>query len=210
MLRKILYISPLLLTLAACNFSGDKLPVYGPKTAITKNIDGKTVTDSLDYTIPAFSFLDQDSNTITDAVAKDKIFVADYFFTSCPSICPKMMQQMLRLSEKFKDNNEIVFLSYSIDPTRDTVQKLHAYAQKLEIETEKWHLLTGQKDSIYSLAESMLVSAGEDPDAPGGHVHSGNFILIDKQKRIRGYYDGTDEKSVDKLMTEIEELLHEK
>ncbi|MFN8286155.1 MAG: SCO family protein [Chitinophagales bacterium] len=209
MLRKILYISPLLVLLAACN-NTDKLPVYGPKTAVTKNIDGKTVTDSLDYTIPAFSFVDQDSNTITESVAKDKVFVADYFFTSCPSICPKMMQQMLRLSEKFKGNPDVVFLSFSIDPTRDTVQKLHTYAQKLDIETAKWHLLTGQKDSIYSLAEKMLVSAGEDPDAPGGHVHSGNFILIDKQKRLRGYYDGTDEKSVDKLMVELEELLHEK
>lgn len=195
--------------LSACN--NDKLPVYGIKTYGTKIVDGKEVQDSIDYTIPPFSLVDQDSNTITQDIAKGKIYVADFFFTSCPSICPPMKKQMLRIYDKYQNNKEVVLLSYSIDPKRDTVDKLHKYAEKLGIaNTAKWHFLTGEKDSIYALANSYLVSAAEDPDAPGGHIHDGNFILIDKHKRIRGYYDGTQVESVDKLLSDIDVLLKEK
>jgi protein SCO1/2 len=186
------------------------LPVYGIKTYGTKVVKGKEVQDSIDYTVPGFSLIDQDSNNINQATTAGKIYVADFFFTSCPSICPPMKRQMLRIYDKYQNNNEVVLLSYSIDPKRDTVQKLRKYADKLGItNTEKWHFLTGNKDSIYSLAESYLVSAAEDPDAPGGHIHDGNFILIDKHKRIRGYYDGTNAESVDKLLKDMDTLLKE-
>lgn len=197
-----------LLLFTACN--NDRLPVYGIKTYGTKVVKGKEVQDSIDYTVPGFSLIDQDSNNINQATTAGKIYVADFFFTSCPSICPPMKRQMLRIYDKYQNNNEVVLLSYSIDPKRDTVQKLRKYADKLGItNTEKWHFLTGNKDSIYSLAESYLVSAAEDPDAPGGHIHDGNFILIDKQKRIRGYYDGTNAESVDKLLKDMDTLLKE-
>ena len=188
-----------------CNNS-NRLPVYGNKTAVVNN--GKT--DSMDYALPDFSFIDQDSNIVTALTTQDKIFVTEFFFTSCPSICPKMQAQMLRFYEKFKNNRDVVILAFTIDPARDSVQKLKAYEKKLGIESSKWHLLTGNKDSIYNLAESFLVSAAEDPDAPGGHVHSGNFILVDKQRRLRGYYDGTKEESVQKLLDETDILLQEK
>lgn len=198
-----------LLLFTACN--NDRLPVYGIKTYGTKVVKGKEVQDSIDYTVPGFSLIDQDSNSINQATTAGKIYVADFFFTSCPSICPPMKRQMLRIYDKYQNNNEVLLLSYSIDPKRDTVQKLRKYADKLGItNTEKWHFLTGNKDSIYNLAESYLVSAAEDPDAPGGHIHDGNFILIDKQRRIRGYYDGTNAESVDKLLKDMDTLLKEK
>ena len=195
------------ITLFSCN-DQKPLPVFGNKIAVVNTEEEETV-DSIDYTIPDFSFINQDSVVVNAATVENKIFVAEFFFTSCPSICPKMQAQMLRVYEKYKSNPDLLILAYTIDPARDTVAKLNAYAKKLGIESSKWHLLTGNKDSIYSIAEKYLVSASEDPDAPGGHVHSGNFILVDKQRRIRGYYDGTDEKSVTKLLEEIDILQQE-
>lgn len=196
---------------SSCSNPASQLPVYGNKTLSTRTENGKTITDSLDYTIPAFSFVNQDSAIITKETVKHRIFVADFFFTSCPSICPKMKKEMLRVYDKYKGNNDVVILSFSIDPARDSVARLKSYSEKLGVErADKWSMLTGNKDSIYSLAASFLISAAEDPDAPGGHVHSGNFILIDKQGRIRGYYDGTSTESVGKLLADIDILLMEK
>jgi len=197
-----------LLSLNSC--SDDKLPVYGNKIAVTRTINGQQLTDSIDYTLPSFSYFDQDSNQVDSNSIRHKILVTEFFFTACPSICPKMQAQMLRVYEKYKLNPDVMILAFTIDPARDSVGKLNAYAAKLGIESSKWHLLTGEKDSIYSLAESFLVSAAEDPDAPGGHVHSGNFILSDKKGRLRGYYDGVKEESVDKLLKELNLLLEEK
>lgn len=196
--------------LALTSCQDNALPFYGPKTAIEVTRDGKKTTDSIDYTIPNFQFTDQDNNTVDSNTVHGKIFVADFFFTSCPSICPKMMKEMDDVYTKYKSNKDVVLLSYSIDPVRDSVARLKKYERKLGFESAKWHLLTGNKDSIYSLADKYLVSAAEDPDAPGGYIHSGNFILIDKHRRIRGYYDGTKDESVQKLMNEMDILLQEK
>jgi len=196
------------LALASCNDT--QLRVYGPKTAIEVTRDGKTTIDSVDYTLPNFQFTDQDGHPVDSNTIKGKIFVADFFFTSCPSICPKMMKEMDDVYTKYKSNKDIVILSYSIDPVRDSVARLKKYERKLGFESSTWHLLTGNKDSIYSLADKYLVSAAEDPDAPGGYIHSGNFILVDKHRRIRGYYNGVDEVSVQKLMDDINVLLKEK
>src|ERR1043165_3515608 len=199
--KQVLVLLSLLLLLVSCN--NDKLPVYGEKRAVV-TIDN--TIDSADYQLPQFAYLDQDSNLVNGGTIANKIFVTEFFFTSCPSICPKMQAQMLRVYEKYKTNPDVQILAWTIDPVRDTIGKLKSYEKKLGIESSKWHLLTGEKDSIYSLAESFLVSAAEDPDAPGGHIHSGNFILVDRESRIRGYYDGTDEKSVQKLLDEIDIL----
>lgn len=208
---RILLASFALAIVFSCNRPSNKLPVYGNKTMVKKVIDGKQVADSVDYTLPPFSFLNQDSTLFTDADVRGKVYVADFFFTSCPSICPKMKKEMLRIYHRYPDVKDLMFLSFSIDPSRDSVARLKAYSQKLGInDSERWNMLTGNKDSIYALAGSFLVSAAEDPDAPGGHVHSGNFILVDREGRIRGYYDGTSAESVDKLILDIEILLAEK
>jgi protein SCO1/2 len=208
-MRTLILLLAVITMLASCG--NKKLPVYGIKTPVTKTIEGKQQVDSLDYTIPDFNLFDQDSSRINEAAIANKIYVADFFFTSCPSICPKMKKELLRVYDKYKSNDNITILSYSIDPARDSVARLKSYAQKLGVDdSKKWHFLTGNKDSIYNLADKYLVSAEEDPDAPGGHIHSGNFILVDKQKRIRGYYDGTKTESVDKLLDEMDQLLQEK
>ena len=207
-MRVILLLSTLLLA-SACN-NNKSLRVYGPKVPVTRIDNGKTIVDSVDYSIPVYTFTDQDSMTVDSNAVNGKIFVADFFFTSCPSICPKMMAEMLKVNDKYKDNKEVAILSYSIDPVRDSVTRLKLYQKKLGIEGGQWHFLTGNKDSIYHLAEKYLVSAGEDPDAPGGHIHSGNFVLVDKHKRIRGYYDGTTDEGTEKLMSQMDILLGEK
>lgn len=169
------------------------------------------VEDSIDYTIPPFSFSNQDGIAVNNETVKEKIYVVDFFFTSCPSICPKMKKEMLRVYSKYKANEGVKILSFTIDPKRDSIAQLKSYAGKLGIEnSDKWSMLTGEKDSIYSLANSFLVSASEDPDAPGGHVHSGNFVLVDWLGRIRGYYDGTSAESIDKLLADMDILLAEK
>jgi protein SCO1 len=198
----------LCIALASCN--QNTLKVYGPKLMVQKFENGQKVLDSIDYFIPARSFVDQDSNIVDSNTLKGKIYVADFFFTSCPSICPKMMLEMDTVYGKYKDNKGVAILSYSIDPVRDSVARLKAYERKLGFNSSTWHLLTGNKDSIYNLAEKYLVSVAEDEDAPGHHIHDGKFILIDRQRRIRGYYDGTKDDEVQKLMQDMDVLLQEK
>lgn len=139
----------------------------------------------------------------------EKIYVADFFFTSCPTICPIMKTQMLRIYEKYKDDERIVLLSHSIDPEHDTVEVLRDYGGRLGIEADRWHLVTGNKEEIYKTARLYGLAAMEDKNAPGGFIHSGSFTLVDRQGRIRGYYRGTEEEAVDRLIDDIAWLLNE-
>lgn len=204
------YILPLclLLTAAACN-KKEKLPVYGPKRAVTIKEAGKNYTDSVDYAIGYFRLYDQDFNIITRESVAGKIYVADFFFTSCPGICPKMKAQLLKVYEKYKDNPKVLIISHTIDPKRDSVAALNIYAKKLQVTTDRWHFLTGNQDTLYTLAEAYLVSASEDADSPGGYAHSGNLILVDELGRLRGYYDGTTNEGAEKLLADIDKLLAE-
>ena len=198
--------------LSACDSDGNSvktLPIYGEREPIERTVSGETVVDTIYHTIPDFAFLNQDSQRVTQETVAGKVYVTDFFFTSCPTICPKMKSQMLRVYEAFKDNPDIVLLSHSIDPAHDTVAVLKDYSERLGIETAKWHLLTGDKDSIYTIAEQYLAAAREDAGAEGGFTHSGDFYLIDQQRRIRGHYNGTLEEDVDRLIKDIPVLLKE-
>lgn len=177
----------------------ETLPIMGQPTVV----DG----DTIPYTIPAFALLNQDSSQITNSSLKDKVFVADFFFTSCPTICPRMKAQMLRVQKKFAEEDQLMLVSHSIDPEFDQVPILKTYADRLGVKADKWHLLTGDKEDIYKLARSYMVTALEDSTSPGGYAHSGAFILVDKQQRIRGFYDGTLPDDVNNLMDDIEFLL---
>lgn len=157
--------------------------------------------------ITEFTLVDQDSNVITKETFEGKIFVTDFFFTSCPSICPIMASQMLRVYKEFEGEEDLLFLSHSIDPKRDSVDVLKAYADKLGVSSERWHFVTGGKDRIYSLAEEYMVTAFPDESVPGGYEHSGYFILVDKNFQVRGFYDGTVAEEVDELMVDIKWLL---
>ncbi|MBY5959051.1 SCO family protein [Membranicola marinus] len=165
--------------------------------------------DTLFHTIPEFSLVDQDSNKVTNSTFKNKVYVADFFFTSCPSICPIMTRQMKRIYEQFEHENKLMFLSHSIDTRHDSVPVLKAYADRLNINHDKWRFVTGDKSEIYALANDYFNVAYEDEDAPGGYDHSGKLILVDSQGHIRSFCDGTDPESVDEFMKDIAQLLNE-
>ena len=199
------------LTLYQCkNHSSDPLPIMGNSKLVEKEINGKIVIDTIYHTIPEFSFTDQDGKPVTEKTLEGKIYVADFFFTTCTTICPVMKSHMLRVYEKYKDNDEVTILSHTIDPKYDNVAVLNKYAKKLGIESsEDWHMVTGDRDEIYEIARAYMTVAEEDSTAPDGFIHSGAFLLVDKEKRIRGHYDGTVEQEVDQLIKDIERLLDE-
>lgn len=156
-----------------------------------------------------YTFTNQDNRPVTQKMLSGKIYVADFFFTSCPTICPIMKSQMLRVYEKYKDDEQVVLLSHSIDPEHDTVEVLNEYGARLGIDPDRWHLVTGPKEEIYDTAYRYKLAAMEDENAPGGFIHSGSFTLVDRQGRIRGYYQGTEEEAVDRLIGDIARLINE-
>ncbi len=199
-----------ILFLSACQ-DHKTLPIYGQREAREiKNTDGSTTVDTVYQTIPAFKFLNQDSSIITNDTFKDKIYIADFFFTSCSTICPTMHRNMKEIFEKYKDNPNVMYLSHTIDFKYDTPSRLKKYAQKLGVDGPKWQFAYGSKDSVYKIAEKdYLVAVIEDSTAKDGYIHQGWLVLIDKQKRIRGAYDGTNSDQVAQLIKDIPVLLAE-
>ncbi|WP_375580899.1 SCO family protein [Marivirga tractuosa] len=201
------------LTLVACGLENQKnkkaeFPVLGRKQYVEKVVNGETVTDTVDHTIPDYKLVNQDSNWVTPETFEGKVYVADFFFTSCPTICPTMKKEMLRVYEAYKDNDEVGIISHTIDPEYDTVALLKDFAEKLDVEAPKWNFVTGEKEAIYELGQKgYMVTAMEDENEEGGYLHSGAFVLVDKDRKIRGVYDGTRSEEVDKLITDIELLL---
>ena len=193
----------LLLCCISCQ-DKDTLPILGRRTISEQG-------DTVYHTIGNFKLVDQNHNQVTAETLDDKIYVADFFFTSCPTICPTMKTQMLRVYEEFLEQADVAILSHTIDPKHDTVEVLKEYAERLGItDDSKWLFVTGEQSEIYRLGQSdYMVTAGEDQNAPGGFIHSGAFILVDKEKRIRGVYDGTIAEDVDKLMGDIKVLIKE-
>ena len=205
-----LHMGLLSLLFFACATENKKLPILGRKEIKNVTFEGKINADTVYHTIPDFSFTDQDGKIITQDTFKDKIYVADFFFTSCPTICPVMKKQMLRVYEKYHNNPEVLILSHSIDPDFDTVAVLAEFADRLGVSSDTWHFVTGNKEDIYDIGQnSYMVTARDDPDEPGGILHSGAFLLVDKERRIRGIYDGTKADKVDLLMKDMDKLLKE-
>ena len=201
--KYIIYIITLVgIFIFSCNSSSSRqLPIIGKKV-----ISGG---DTIYHTVPTFQFIDQDSNIITHQTFEGKAYVVDFFFTSCPTICPKVKKEMLRIYDHFEQEDKLKFLSHSIDTRRDSVPHLKQYAENLGIETDRWHLVTGKKSDIYDIADDYFSVAKEDPLAPGGYDHSGRLILIDPQKHVRSFCDGTNPKEVDRFIQDIEKLLVE-
>lgn len=202
------------ITLLSCDSAKDsakakeEFPIMGRKQYVDREVNGETVTDTLDHTVPDFKLVNQDSNWVTPKDFAGKVYVADFFFTSCPTICPTMKKEMLRVYEAFKDNEEVAILSHTIDPEYDTVALLKDFAEKLDVEAPKWQFVTGDKAEIYELGQKgYMVTAMEDENEAGGFIHSGAFILVDKDKHIRGVYDGTQAEDVDRLINDIPRLL---
>jgi protein SCO1 len=179
------------------------LPVIGFKQLVEKEVNGKKIIDSIEHVIPPFTFVNQDSNTITEKTVTGKVFLADFFFTSCPTICPKVKKNMKSVYNEFKDRDDFLILSHSIDVKYDTVGRLAWYASKFNISSDTWHLLTGNKDDIYKMSYEYYITALEAEDAPGGFDHSGYIALVDKNRKIRGMYDGTDKEKMKDLIRDI-------
>ena len=186
--------------LLSCTVSEKPLPIFGEKELV----NGDTVY----HNIKSFQFINQDSVVVTNATFKGKIYVADFFFTTCRTICPIMKSQMVRVNEAIKDMPDVLIISHSIDPEYDTVGLLHDFAERLGAKSDKWIFATGQpRDYVFDLAQTSYFStAMEDKSEPDGFVHSGAFLLIDKEGRLRGKYDGTKEDDVNRLIEEIKRL----
>lgn len=192
----------LLFTIISCSNPSKKLPVLGNST-----ITGK---DTIYPKIKNFSFIDQDSTIVTNATFRDKIYIADFIFLSCPTICPKMTTQLSSVYAVYKNNPSVYFLSHTIDPKNDSIPRLKAFANNLGV-NKRWHFVTGNRDDIFKLAtESYFATVYPDAKEPGGYVHSGGLLLVDKNRHIRGVYDGTNPVETKRLIADIQILLKEK
>jgi protein SCO1/2 len=165
--------------------------------------------DTLTHTVPDYLLMDQDSEQIRISGFGNKIFISDFFFISCPSICPKVQKQMLRLYNKYKDNDHVLLISHTIDQRHDSVTVLNRYAHNLGVNTDKWKFVTASKDSIFHLADEYFVAVVDDPSAPKGFDHSGRIILLDHNRHVRGFCEGTDPQSVTSFFETVDELLKE-
>ncbi|WP_396191796.1 SCO family protein [Flavobacterium sp.] len=199
-MKKSIWFLFLLITIG-CSQKPKRLPFLG--NPIIKG------NDTLYPKIKDFSFIDQDSIVVTNKTFENKIYVADFIFLSCPTICPKMHTELSSVYNIYKNNPNILFLSHTIDPEHDTIERLKAYTKSNKI-SNKWHFVTGNRDSIYSIAtKSYFATAYKDSKEPGGYVHSGGFLLIDKNRHIRGVYDGTNPEETKRLIRDIKVLLSE-
>jgi protein SCO1/2 len=192
----------------------NELPYFGePDISFNREEDGSMRVDSIQYTIPKFSFTNQDGKNISHHDYEDKVFVAEFFFTECPGICPIMSSQMARLqalTEKESLSEKVSFISYSVKPLNDTPEVLKAYGDKLGADYRNWNFVTGKPEDIYDLAENgFMLSAFPSDTAEGGVFHTDKLTLIDRGMHIRGYYDGTSTKSVDQLFLDLQKLTKE-
>jgi len=184
-----------------------KLAIYQPSMVNYELVDSTLQHKKKFHKIAPFSLTNQNGLTVTEKDYMNKIYVADFFFTTCPSICPKMTANMGLIQENIKTDNQVLLLSFSVTPEIDSVQQLKSYAIEKGVIDSKWNLLTGNKKEIYELARKSYLAVKTDGDG-GEHdmIHTENFILVDPEKRIRGFYDGTDINAMDELLSDIKVL----
>lgn len=179
-------------------------PIFGPKVMAE---NGK---DTIYHTIPDFEFVNHLGETIKKSDYEGKIYVADFFFATCPTICPKMAVHMLELQKHFYDRSDFKLLSHTINPEHDSVEVLYKYSKKVHVIDSIWDLVTGPKEDIANIArKGYFANAMKDLDAEGGYLHSTNFFLIDRKGKIRGIFDGTSTSDVNDCMDAIEILFRE-
>ncbi|PCJ80806.1 MAG: SCO family protein [Flavobacteriales bacterium] len=186
------------------------LPIFGPRHPVEANENGETRTDTIYHTIPEFEFVNQYGEKVSHKDFEGKIYVTDFFFTTCKSICPIMSNHMSRVQDSLVNMKDVLFLSHTVDPEYDSVHVLLDYAQTMGAEKGTWHFVTGEKKELYNIArKGYFITAMEGDGGPEDFIHSEKFVLIDKQGRIRGYYDGTDEEDIDRLLDEVKVLKFE-
>ena len=184
-----------------------RLPIYQPNMVNAELVDSSLQHVKKYHRIADFSLLNQNGDTITQENYRDKIYVADFFFTTCPAICPIMTANLVEVQAALVNDPEVLLLSHSVTPEIDSVAQLKKYAIEKGVNDAKWNLVTGDKRQIYELARKSYLAVQEDGDGgPFDMIHTENFILVDKQRRIRGFYDGTKEEEMDRLLSDIEIL----
>jgi protein SCO1/2 len=181
------------------------LDIFGPKEPVTNSAGN--VPDTIYHQIADFSFISQDSSIVTQETVKNKIYIADFFFTTCRSICPKMTNQLMRVQNAFSDDPDVIIISHTVDPETDTPPVLARYAAKHNAVKGKWFFVTGDKKQLYDMARnSYYITAMEGDGTGDDFIHSEKIVLIDKDKRIRGFYDGTDYYEITRLIEEVKLL----
>lgn len=191
-----------------------KLPYWGESDIVfSSDKNGAVITDTVQYTVPKFSFINQDSAEVSHHTYEGKIFVADFFFTECTTICPMLSAQMTRVQSALKQeklNDKVLLLSHSVNPLEDTPAVLKAYADKLGADYSNWNFVTGKPEDIYYQAEDgYMLTAFPSDTAQGGIFHTDKLTLVDWNMHIRGYYDGTSTAAVDELLGDIKKLVEE-
>ena len=187
-----------------------RLPIYQPSMVNYELVDSTLQHVKKFHKIAPFTLTNQNGKIVTEQDYNNKIYVADFFFTTCPTICPKMTENMGQLQNEYLEDSQIKFISFSVTPQIDSVQQLKKYAIEKGVNDSKWNLVTGNKKEIYSLARKSYLAVKDDGD--GGQfdmIHTENFILVDPEKRIRGFYDGTDIEAMNTLITDISILKEE-
>ncbi len=183
------------------------LPIYQPSMVNPELVDSTVHHVRKYHNIADFSLTNQNGETITQADYEGKIYVADFFFTTCPTICPIMTKNMAAIQQQIKDDDDVLLLSHSVTPQIDSVAQLKKYAMEKGVMDEKWNLVTGDKKQIYELARKSYLAVKTDGDGgPFDMIHTENFILVDKERRIRGFYDGTKKEDIGRLLADLDVL----
>ena len=184
------------------------LPIYEPNQVNAELVDSTVQEIRKYHRVKDWLLVNQNGDTISEEKYAGKVYVADFFFTTCQTICPKMTQHMGYLQNKLKDQKEVLLLSHTVTPEIDTVAQLNRYAKKKGVQIDKWNLVTGDKKAIYDLARKSYLVAKVQPYSKYDLIHTENFVLVDQKRRIRGYYDGTDLGEVQQLLEDISLLLN--
>ena len=184
----------------------ETLPIYQPAEVNEKLVDSSVIHVSKYHKISDFELTNQNGQKITQEFYSNKIYVADFFFTTCQDICPIMTKNMYKLQEELKNDNDILFLSHTVIPEVDTVEQLKNYSSENKVNDSKWNLVTGDKKQIYDLARKSYLAVEDTEYGEFDMIHTENFMLIDKKRQIRGFYDGTNDLEIDRLLSDIEIL----
>lgn len=205
----LLFIFGIMLVFSCTENKKDTLPYLGHHDIVHEATGELEVGDTIYHKVPSFEYLNQDSIWIKSSDIENKIWIAKFFFTNCPTICPPMTSAMKEVAKDLSEFEEkVVFLSFSIDPTKDNPARLREYIKEHDITAKNWHFLTGDEDETHDLGvHGFYIHAQADNQAPGGYAHSGNFVLVDKNQHIRGVYDGLEEKEREKLIKDFKKLL---
>ncbi len=182
------------------------LPVYQPTDVTTELVDSTVQHVKKYHTIADFSLTNQNGEQITQKDYEGKIYVADFFFTTCQTICPVMTDHMVKIQKELQQDNDVLLLSHTVTPEIDSVPQLKKYALEKGVDDQKWNLVTGSKKEIYNLARKSYLAAKDLPYSEYDLIHTENFVLVDKKRRIRGFYDGTNPDEIARLLEDIEVL----